>query len=124
MALKIKLHESNNTNLVYTISSVVGYNTDKASNDESIVYGGHIKGTIPYGKEFESPEELVDYLFSKLKWNPSKASVNMTSTEDDMSIKISFESPTTLFTDVFVVTAYRKVPATGAEIEQAFQKIV
>lgn len=124
MALKIKLHESNNPNMVYTISSVVGYNTDKASNSEATVYGGHIKGSIPYGKEFESPDELMDYLFSKLKLNPSKASVNMTPTENDMSIKVSFESPTTLFTDVFVVTAYRKVPATGVEIEQAFHKIV
>lgn len=123
MALKIKLHESNNPSMVYTVSSVVGYNTDKASGSEATIYGGHIKGSIPYNKEFESPEELMDYLFSKLKVNSAKASVDVTPYDKNMTIAISFESPTTKFKDVFTVTAYRKVSATGAEMAQEFNKI-
>lgn len=123
MALKIKLHESNNTNMVYTVSSVVGYNTDKASGSEATVYGGHLKGGIPYNKEFESPEELMTYLFSKLKVNRDKASVNVTPYDKDVDIAISFESPATKFKDVFTVTAYRKVSATGTEMAQEINKI-
>lgn len=124
MALKIKLHESSNPSMVYTVSSVVGYNTDKDSGSEATVYGGHLKGGIPYNKEFESPEELMDYLFSKLKVNSDKASVDVMPYDKNMAISISFESHTTKFRDVFTVTAYRKVSATGAEMAQEFNKIV
>lgn len=107
-----------------TVSSVVGYNTDKAFSSEDTIYGGHLKGGIPYNKEFESPEELMDYLFSKLKVNSAKASVDVMPYDKNMAISISFESPTTKFRDVFIVNAYRKVLATGAEMAQEFNKIV
>lgn len=120
----IKVHEHKVKESValtsYVIVAASGKYTSVAGREGTL----YDASTIVTTREFSTPEELVDYIFRKLKINPRNCTVSEKDSSGEYCLEIVYHTNVTAQSYIVYIQGYEKREMPKADVSAAFSPVI